>query len=56
MDAGKPVRCEGERVVLPAMKIEWYMCLVDAIVEGRACPMRIEVFGDPWDEQPKFRP
>lgn len=52
VDAGKPVHCEGERVVLPALKIEWYMCLVDPIVEGRAYPVRIEVFGDQWDEQP----
>lgn len=51
VEAGQPVLCEGERLPLRGMKIEWFTCAVASIVAGRAYPVRVEVFRDEWDEE-----
>lgn len=50
LDAGKPVLCEGERVPLAAMKIGWFMCPVDPVIEGRIYPVRIDIYREQWDQ------
>lgn len=52
VDAGREVVCEDERLALRGMKIEWFACAVDPVVEGRAYPVRIEIYGDEWSEEP----
>lgn len=52
VEAGTTVVCEGERVPLAGMEIDWFLCPMDAIVQGRVYPVRVEVFRTRADLQP----